>query len=579
MTRKALFLAVVSTAAAGLAIAPANAVPMLKWSTVVNNNDTFPDDTRNFNSYNQPSVNNNGLVVFRARTQGGGGSAGPASGILTRDMSGPGNPINVITARGSVVPQPNNLDARFNEFPSIPRIDARSSMVATRGQSQPVLEYQNGIDPNTNEPITTRGGTSGIYTNPNGPLVAGMTGLGNVNNSVFPGNPNYGHFQVPNTAPGTKFDQFPGAPSPTGGNMVVFKGNWSEGGGGRTGVYYRDVNANGGASPVQLIADSKTEIPGYAGTNFGSTAPPSAANGRAVFLGVDNEDSPTKGGLYMAELFGGKAPDTASVLKTIVSIGEAVVAKGDAFFTRVGEALSFNGNQVAFWGAWGKKDSGGNLVTETRSISVSCGSLENANTASFCNSQDNGLTAGSGIAGDGLYSFEVPVDQGFFITDVNTLETRLVAETGNGFNDFVYWNFSGKIPGEEGEEDGEFARWRSASFIAADGWNAAFRGDKTDGASGLYRLFDGDLSTIAELGMDGSLLDASATGLAISSLGIERDGYRNGWLAINAGMTDGINSMAGIYVANVPEPDSWALLIAGFGLTGAAMRRRRRVAA
>jgi hypothetical protein len=31
--------------------------------------------------------------------------------------------------------------------------------------------------------------------------------------------------------------------------------------------------------------------------------------------------------------------------------------------------------------------------------------------------------------------------------------------------------------------------------------------------------------------------------------------------------------------ANVPEPASWALLIAGFGLTGAAMRRRRRALA
>jgi protoheme ferro-lyase len=29
----------------------------------------------------------------------------------------------------------------------------------------------------------------------------------------------------------------------------------------------------------------------------------------------------------------------------------------------------------------------------------------------------------------------------------------------------------------------------------------------------------------------------------------------------------------------VPEPASWAMLIAGFGLTGAAMRRRRAVAA
>jgi hypothetical protein len=33
------------------------------------------------------------------------------------------------------------------------------------------------------------------------------------------------------------------------------------------------------------------------------------------------------------------------------------------------------------------------------------------------------------------------------------------------------------------------------------------------------------------------------------------------------------------YDLGVPEPSSWAMLIAGFGLTGAAMRRRRRVAA
>ena len=38
------------------------------------------------------------------------------------------------------------------------------------------------------------------------------------------------------------------------------------------------------------------------------------------------------------------------------------------------------------------------------------------------------------------------------------------------------------------------------------------------------------------------------------------------------GLTIGIDSVAG---AGIPEPASWALLIAGFGLTGAAMRRRR----
>lgn len=576
MNRKSFAIAAITaTTSCVIAVSGAHAATPLNWSTVVNNTAQFPGDTRNFNSYNQPSVNNDGLVVFRARTQGGGNAGSPASGILTRDMATAGNPIVPVAVRGSTVPQPNNTGAVFNEFPSIPRIDARSSMIATRGQSRPVLEYQNGIDAITGEPTTTRGGTSGIYTNPNGALVTGMAGLGNVTNNPFGANPDLSYFQVPNTAPNTKFDQFPGAPSPTGGDTIVFKGNWSEGGAGQTGVYFRDVLANGGTAPVQLIADSKTDIPGFSGTTFGSTAPPSAADGRAVFLGVDNEAAPTKGGIYMANLDYGKAPDTPSVLKTIVSIGGGVMDRANAFFTQVGEALSFDGKNLAFWGAWGEKDQDGNIVAQTQSVTVSCGSIENSSTSAFCASQDNGLTYGSGVAGDGLYSFDVAVNQGFFIADVDSLETRLVAETGGQFSDFVYWNFSGKIPGEEGEEDGEFARWRSASFIASDGWNAAFKGNG-QGGTGLYHLFNNQLSTIAEHGMDGGLLDPDAAGLAITSLGLERDGYRNGWLAISSAMTDGENSMAGIYLARaVPEPSTWAVMLLGFGAVGFAVRRRR----
>lgn len=571
--RSSILLASVATSSI-LTSLPAEAATQLNWATVVNNTMTFPGDTRSFNSYNQPSVNNAGLVVFRARTQGGSGAGEPATGILTRDMSAPGNPIVPIAVRGSIVPQPNNTGAGFNEFPSIPRIDATSSMIATRGQSQPVLEYQTGVDPITGEAVTTRGGTAGIYANPNGPLITGVSGLGNVSNAIYGSNPDLSIFQVPNTSPLTKFDQFPGAPSPTGGDTIVFKGNWTDAVGGQTGVYYRDLTADGGLSPVQLIADSKTEIPGFDGTTFGSTAPPSAAGSRAVFLGVDNEAAPTKGGIYMADISAPKAADTPSLLKSIASIGQGVADMAGAFFTQIGEALSFDGDHVAFWGAWGHKDAGGAVVAQTHAVTVACGSIENAKTKAFCMAQDDGVTAGSGTAGDGLYSFDVANDQGFFITDVNTLETRLVASTGSGFDDFVYWNFSGKIPGEEGEDDGEFARWRSASFIAADGWNAAFKGDQRDGATGLFHMYNGELSTIATYGMDGGLLDPMATGLAITSLGLERDSYRNGWLAINASMTDGESSMAGIYVANVPEPSTWAMMIVGFGLAGYALRRR-----
>ena len=56
--------------------------------TVVNNNDVMPGapGARTFNSYNQPSVNLDGLVVFRARSRGGARLGQPTHGIYTRDM-------------------------------------------------------------------------------------------------------------------------------------------------------------------------------------------------------------------------------------------------------------------------------------------------------------------------------------------------------------------------------------------------------------------------------------------------------------------------------------------------------------
>jgi len=43
--------------------------------------------------------------------------------------------------------------------------------------------------------------------------------------------------------------------------------------------------------------------------------------------------------------------------------------------------------------------------------------------------------------------------------------------------------------------------------------------------------------------------------------------------------TDSFGGRGALSISTVPEPHSWALLIAGFGLTGAALRRRRAAAA
>jgi hypothetical protein len=132
-----------------------------------------------------------------------------------------------------------------------------------------------------------------------------------------------------------KFDVFPGAPAVANAFTIVFKGNYTvadpanvDATISKPGVYFRVLKNEaipssggllqpaGGTKPPVVIANTDTRIPGST-VNFGSTAPPSAAGLLAVFAGFDNENSPTKGGIYMAPLLWAKPP-----LVTLVKIGE-----------------------------------------------------------------------------------------------------------------------------------------------------------------------------------------------------------------------------------------------------------------
>jgi hypothetical protein len=130
-----------------------------EWKVVTDNTREIPGFAgRTLNSYNDPSVNSKGFVVFRARSTGKQG--GPIRGIFSRDMAEQ-LPMGVVYLAQLEVPWPNNTSyngdaGRFNEFPSFARVDAGSSTIVTRGQSQPTWGYE--VDGEE-----ARVGTSGVY--------------------------------------------------------------------------------------------------------------------------------------------------------------------------------------------------------------------------------------------------------------------------------------------------------------------------------------------------------------------------------------------------------------------------------
>ena len=159
----------------------------------------------------------------------------------------------------------------------------------------------------------------------------------------------------------------------------------------------------------------------------------------------------------------------------------------------------------------------------------------------------------------------LPVHQGCFVHDTVSGQTTRVAATGDAYGDFLYWTFSGRPPGvgEPDEGDQELPRWRSAAFtavfqgLAASRVQVAFKARRSGEAvvDGLYLANLGGrrpgITTLVETGTPGTVLDPMApAGAVVTTFGIERDGLRNGWLAISASMLDEVTgeAWAGVYV-------------------------------
>lgn len=500
------------------------------WSTVANSATVIPggDGVTTFNSFNQPSVNVTGLVVLRARSKGSHGMGTPLRGIYSRQMD-KGGPLTVVFDTKTVVPQPNNTTyngnlAAFTEFPAFPRIGLDTNTIVTRGQSKPVYTY---TLPDSSE---TKVGTSGVYAMRLNSRVTAMAQLGNV--------PGYDHYRVPDATAGTRFDQFPGAPAIANMDTVVFKGNFTDGVS-KTGIFFRQFDAASNSVKTQVIASSDTLIPGQSLVKFDSTSPPSASPTDAVFLGLDNEDAPTMGGIYRAPLA------TKPTLESLATIGGQVPGEpAGTAFTRLGEALSYDGQFLSFWGSWG---------TEVRRVTLFCPVDGQQAVIAYCNTQ---YPTGNPV--------DIPVYQGFFVHDVKTGQTLPVAKTGpdSPYLDFLYWVFSGRPPGvgEGDTEDFEPPRWRSSAFAATytgkfKAAEVAFKARKHGvvPVDGIYLKSPSKsvISTVAETGSLGNLIDpqAPASGKVIT-VGIERDGLRNGWLALAIGMLDPLTSegWAGVYL-------------------------------
>lgn len=511
----------------------------LTWQTIANGSTAMPGTktTTLFNLFGPVSINAAGLAAFNGQsavTTSDSEETTSTKGLYTVDLAT--GTVSRIADTSTLVPDPNTITygltlAKFGGFPSFARIDQNSSVVGFVGTHPPVLQLLND----------GRVGSSGLYANPSTVL---DTGVG-----LFTQDP-YTYFQIPDL-PATAFGAFPNAPAIVGGNTIVFKGDYLSGTTVATGVYYRDLVADSGESPVTLLASvNSTQIPEKT-LKFGYFGAPSAVGTTAVFVGYDQKDAPTAGGIYSASI------SSAPALNPLVTIGTLVPGETETdTFTRFGEALSFDGRYVGFWGAWG---------TDISKIHVTC-SEQDAAVQAYC------LT----VFPDG-YDAQVPVHQGMFVYDITSSTLTTVAKAGTDFTDFTYWPFVGTLPeegaptdvgssGGGGDETEVEVPLEPPAFVlstsivvagqSSTAYQVAFKA-KTGSVDGIY-ITSGPETALILTALDTTMIGTTVDGASnatstIKKLDLEREGLRGTRLAIGASMHDSATSTdaAGLYTTTI----------------------------
>lgn len=150
--------------------------------------------------------------------------------------------------------------------------------------------------------------------------------------------------------------------------------------------------------------------------------------------------------------------------------------------------------------------------------------------------------------------------QGIFVYDMSKGLSLIASTDDDGFENFVFWNYSGAPPGQ-GNDDGdrEPPRFRSNSFVTVSGDKGnglvAFKarteletGDIIDGiyAKSQRQDWSGPLTTVEETGMDGTELDPDAvvpeTGepLFVDEVAIERESLADRRIVVTVGFSPAV---------------------------------------
>ncbi|WP_293347597.1 PEPxxWA-CTERM sorting domain-containing protein [Phenylobacterium sp.] len=94
---------------------------------------------------------------------------------------------------------------------------------------------------------------------------------------------------------------------------------------------------------------------------------------------------------------------------------------------------------------------------------------------------------------------------------------------------------------------------------------------------GYGGIFDGAGTSMGVTGANGGAWLSGTGDDQVYQVNLNTAGYKEFWFGNNNDAADGYR-LDSLTVTAVPEPTTWALMIGGFGLAGAALRRRRSLA-